>query len=124
MTLVVAAVGILSALVAIQMERVREIAVLRACGMTRGELSRVMMLEGGLMGVVSAILAMPLGVIMAAVLVHVINQRSFGWSMQFTVPGEPLAVTLALGLSAGVAAALYPAWRMNRRTLPAALRYE
>jgi len=124
LTLVIAAVGILGALVAIQMERVREIAVLRACGMTRGELSRVMMLEGGLMGVVSALLAMPLGILMAAVLVHVINQRSFGWSMQFTVPGEPLVAALVLGLGAGVAAALYPAWRMNRRALAAALRYE
>jgi putative ABC transport system permease protein len=124
LTIVVAAIGILSALVAIQLDRTREFAVLRAGGLTRGELTRIMALEGGLMGAASAVLAMPLGVLMAAVLVHVINKRSFGWSMQFTLPWEQLAITLVLGLVAGAAAALYPAWRMNRQRLVHQLRYE
>jgi putative ABC transport system permease protein len=124
LTIIVAGVGILGALVAIQLDRVREFAVLRAVGMTRGELSRVMMLEGGAMGAASAILAMPLGVLMAAVLIYVINKRSFGWSMQFELPWEQLPLTLALGLVAGAAAALYPAWRMKRGQLSGSLRYE
>jgi len=124
LTIVVAAIGILSALVAIQLDRTREFAVLRASGLTRGEMARIMTLEGGLMGAASAVLALPLGVLMAVVLVHVINKRSFGWSMQFSLPWEQLAITIVLGLLAGAAAALYPAWRMNRRVLTGALRYE
>ena len=124
LTIIIAAVGVFSALVAIQLDRGREFAVLRASGLTRGELSRVMMIEGGLMGTASAILAIPLGILMAAVLVFVINRRSFGWSMQFTLPWEQLAITLALGLAAGAVAALYPAWRMNRELLIRNLRYE
>ncbi|MDZ7842018.1 MAG: FtsX-like permease family protein [Gammaproteobacteria bacterium] len=124
LTIVVAGIGILSALVAIQMDRAREFAVLRASGLTRGGLSRLMMLEGGIMGTASAVMAIPLGVLMAAVLVYIINKRSFGWSMQFTLPWEQLLATLVLGLLAGAAAALYPACRMNRRPLIGDLRHE
>lgn len=124
LTIVVAGIGILSALVAIQMDRAREFAVLRASGLTRGGLSRLMMLEGGIMGTASAVMAMPLGVLMAAVLVFIINKRSFGWSMQFTLPWEQFLATLVLGLLAGALAALYPAWRMNRRPLISDLRHE
>jgi putative ABC transport system permease protein len=124
LTVIVAGIGILSALVAIQMDRAREFAVLRASGLTRGGLSRLMMLEGGIMGAASALMAMPLGALMAAVLVFIINKRSFGWSMQFTLPWEQFLATLVLGLLAGAAAAFYPAWRMNRRPLISDLRHE
>lgn len=124
LTIIVAAIGILSALVAIQLDRTRELAVLRAGGLTRGELTRVLMLEGGVMGGASALMAIPLGVVLAALLVFVINKRSFGWSMQFTVPWEQPVLALVLGLAAGIAAALYPAWRMNRQSLTRGLRYE
>jgi len=124
LAIVVAGIGILSALVAIQLDRTRELAVLRASGLTRGGLSRLMMTEGGVIGFLSGLLSLPLGVLLAAVLVHVINKRSFGWSMQFSVPWDQVPVTLALGLAAGMMAAVYPAWRMNRRPLVSNLRYE
>jgi putative ABC transport system permease protein len=124
LTVIVAGIGILSALVAIQLDRAKEFAVLRASGLTRSELSRVMMLEGGVMGTASAVLSIPLGVVLAAVLIYVINKRSFGWSMQFSLPWEQIVITLALGLLAGAAAATYPAWRMNRQLLAGSLRYE
>ena len=76
------------------------------------------------MGAVSAILSIPLGVALAGVLIFVINKRSFGWSMQFSPSWEQAAVALVLGVAAGVAAAVYPAWRMNRQLLISNLRYE
>lgn len=124
LTLIVACIGILSALVAIQLDRSKEFAVLRASGLTRGELARVMMIEGGVMGTASAILSIPLGIALAAVLVFVINKRSFGWSMQLSLPWEPIFTALILGLVAGAVAAIYPAWRMNRQLPIANLRHE
>lgn len=124
LTMIVAGIGILSALVAIQLDRTREFAVLRACGLTRGELFRVMMIEGGTMGAASAVMSIPLGIALAALLVFVINKRSFGWSMQFAPSWEQAAIALVLGLAAGIAAAIYPAWRMNRQLLISNLRYE
>lgn len=124
LSIIVAGVGILSALVAIQLDRTRELAVLRAGGLTRSELSRMLMLEGGVMGTASALMSIPLGVVLAGVLVWVINKRSFGWSMQFTVTWEQILPVLALGLVAGVLAALFPAWRMNRQPVTRGLRYE
>ncbi|MGA8261825.1 MAG: ABC transporter permease, partial [Arenicellales bacterium] len=124
LTMIVAAIGILSALVAIQLDRTRELAVLRACGLTRSELVRLMMMEGGMMGAASAVMSIPLGMVLAAVLIFVINKRSFGWSMQFSPSFEQAAIALILGVAAGMLAALYPAWRMNRQLLISSLRYE
>lgn len=124
LTVIVAGIGVLGALVAIQLDRTREFAVLRACGLTRRELSGMMLLEGGIIGSVGAVLALPLGLLLAALLVFIINKRSFGWSMQFSVPWEQPLLTLAIGLAAGVVAALYPAWRMNRLPLLRSLRHE
>lgn len=76
------------------------------------------------MGLIAGMLALPLGIILAYVLIAVINRRSFGWSMQFVLEPRYLATGLVLGLVAGVVASLYPAWRMARTSPAAALRNE
>ena len=76
------------------------------------------------MGLAAGILALPLGVILAYVLIMVINRRSFGWSMDFVLEPRYLVAGLALGLVAGLVASLYPAWRMARTSPAAALRNE
>ncbi len=122
LTIVIAFVGILGALMAIQLERGREFAVLRANGLVPRDLVKLLLAEGGLMGLIAGLLALPLGIILAYVLIAVINRRSFGWSMQFVLEPRYLATGLALGLVAGVVASLYPAWRMARTSPATALR--
>ena len=74
----VAFIGVLSALLSLQLERARELGVLRATGMTLGQLWRLTLLETGLMGGLAGLLAMPTGFVLAWVLIYVINVRSFG----------------------------------------------
>lgn len=124
LAVLVAFVGILNALMAMQIERSRELAVLRAGGLTPRQLWGLVSAETGLIGVVAGLLALPLGIIQALVLILVINRRSFGWSMQISIEPMILLQALLLAIFAALLAGLYPAWRMSR-TLPAlALREE
>ncbi len=120
----VAFIGILSALMALQLERARELAVLRATGLTPGQLWGLVTAQTGFMGLISGLLALPLGLLLATLLIHVINRRAFGWSMDLIVPGGVLLDALLLAVAAALLAGLYPAWRMAQTPPARALREE
>jgi putative ABC transport system permease protein len=124
LTVLVAFVGVLSALMALQLDRFRELATLRATGVTPAGLVRLLLGQTGLMGLIAGVLAVPLGVILAAVLIFVVNRRSFGWTMPFHVAPQALAGALALAVAAALLAGLYPAWHMARQPPAEGLREE
>ncbi len=61
----VAFIGVLSALMALQLERTREQAIMRATGVTPGQLSRLTLLQTGLMGLYAGLFSLPLGWLMS-----------------------------------------------------------
>lgn len=122
LTIGVAFIGILSALLALALERASEFAVLRAIGLTPFELAKLVILQCALMGLLAGLLALPLGYVMSKLLIDVINQRSFGWTMGFYVPPLILLQTLALSLIASVLAGWYPSRRLSRMSPAQALR--
>jgi putative ABC transport system permease protein len=124
LAIVVAFIGVLSALMALELERRREMGVLRATGMTPPQLGGFVTLQTGLMGAIAGLLALPLGYALAYVLVFVINKRSFGWTLQLSVSPEILLQALALAVGAALLAGLYPAWSMARARPATALRDE
>jgi putative ABC transport system permease protein len=119
---IVAFLGILSALLAIELERARELSVLRVLGFTPRGLGAMLLTQTGLLGLAAGLAAIPIGSALAALLVHVINRRSFGWSMELVVTGEAVVSGLVLALAAALLAGLYPAWRASRVELAAGLR--
>lgn len=120
----VAFIGVLSALMSLQLERAREIGILRAAGMTLGQFRRLTLLETGLMGAVAGLLAMPTGLALALILVYVINVRSFGWTLQLHLEPGYFLQALAVALAAALLAGLYPAQRIGRMIIADALREE
>jgi putative ABC transport system permease protein len=124
LALVVAFVGVLSALMALQLERTRELGVLRATGLTPRQLWVLIAAQTGLMGLAAATLAIPLGVGLAWTMVHVVNRRSFGWTIDLAVDPWILLQAVALAIGAALLAGAYPAWRMARTPPAAALREE
>ncbi len=122
LAIVVAIIGVLSALLALQLERAREFAVLRAIGMTASELGGLVSLQTGFMGAMAGLLAIPAGLLSAAVLIFVINRRAFGWSLPFEVNPWLVLETLVLAVMAALLAGLYPIWRMARAQPADALR--
>ncbi len=124
LAIIVACTGVLSALMALQLERVRELGVLRATGLTPRQVWGLVTTQTGLMGLVAGLLAIPVGIVLALVLIFVINRRSFGWTLQMEIAPEMLIQAVLLALLSAIAAGLYPAWRMARTAPALALREE
>ncbi len=120
----VAFIGILSALLALHLERAKEHAVLRATGATPTQMRFLVMLQSTLLGLVAGLLALPLGWLMADILIHVINLRSFAWTMQSILPGEVLLQAIGLAIVSALLAGAYPAWRVAKAHPAQALREE
>jgi putative ABC transport system permease protein len=124
LTVAVAFIGMLAALMALQLERAREIAVLRTLGLTPRQVWGLVTAETGLMGLLAGVLAVPGGLVLAGSLVFVINRRSFGWTMPIDPSPGILLQGVVLSVLAAVLAGLYPAWRMARALPADALRDE
>ncbi len=124
LVLVVAFTGLLSALLALQLEKSREYAILRATGMTHWQLGGLILQQTSLLGIFSALFALPLGCLLADRLIHVINRRSFGWSMEQTFPLEVIPQSLLLAICAALLAAIYPIWALKNKPIASALHEE
>ncbi len=124
LTVGVAFVGIFSALLALNLERAREFAVLRATGFSRRQLLVLISSQTLWMGVLAGCLAIPLGWAMSEILIHIINVRSFGWSMQSFIPSGTVQSTFVLSCTAALFAGLYPAWRLSQSKIARQLRDE
>lgn len=119
---IIAFVGILSALMALELERAKEIAVLRAQGLTPLEVWQLVQTQTGVMGLIAGVLSVPVGIAMALTLILVINRRAFGWSMDVYVDPTIALQAVGLSLAAALIAGLYPAARMARISPASALR--
>jgi putative ABC transport system permease protein len=120
----VAAIGVLAALTALELERAREIGVLRAAGVTPGQVWQLITAQTGLMGLAAGLMSLPVGLVLSAIMVYIVNRRSFGWTLRLEVSPAVLAEALLLAVAAALAAGLYPAWRMARIRPALALREE
>ncbi len=112
LTTVVAFIGILSTLMALQLERRHQFGILRALGLTGGESFRLILLQSGLMGLVAGILAMPTGLMLALILVYIINKRSFGWTLQLQITLAPFLWAVTIAVIAALLAGAYPAYQL------------
>jgi putative ABC transport system permease protein len=120
----IAFVGVFSALMALQFERTRQLGILRAIGITSRQLTVLIITETGLMGLVAGLLAIPVGFIVAYVLIFVVYQRSFGWTMAFYVDSGVLYQGVGLAFVAALLAGVFPAIKMARTKPAEALRTE
>ncbi len=120
----VAFIGIFSTLMSLQLERSREIGVLRATGMTRRQLWRLSFWETGLIGASAGLIAIPMGFVLAIILIYIINLRSFGWTLQIQLQPAAFLQAFAVALGAALLAGIYPAWRMGQMQPASAVRSE
>lgn len=121
---VMALIGLSVSLVGLFLERAREIATLRAVGASSRVVARLFALESLVLAAFPIVLCVPLGAVLAWIIVDVINLRSFGWSLRLAWPIAPIAATLALALGAALLATAVPWILMRRQSIATSLREE
>jgi putative ABC transport system permease protein len=120
-SLLVALLGIATALTAILMERSRDMKVMEYLGLTPGELGRMNIYEALIMGLAACLLSAACGLILSLIIIYAINYRSFGWSVDVHVNAWVFLKTFALTGLACFAASLYPTYRLTRAAAARAL---
>ena len=123
-SIVVAATGVMLALLILAAEREREIGVLRALGASRGQVVGIFLREAGLIGLIASAVGVASGACLAMVLTWVVNKAFFGWTIQLHYPAEVLLSTPLWIIPVALLAALLPAWRAACVPPAAAVRFE
>jgi putative ABC transport system permease protein len=120
----VAAVGLVSSLLAWELERSHELAIVRSIGLTPLGAATLIEAQTGFMGLVALAAAIPAGLLTAIVLTDVINRRAFGWQIDLHLTATQFTDALLLALVAALAAGVYPAWRTARASIAGDIREE
>jgi putative ABC transport system permease protein len=118
LSIVISLFGIVNTLVLTVFERTRELGMLRAVGMSRRQVRRMIRHESIITALLGATFGIPLGVVAALLVGLAINYAAF------TVPVGTLVVFVIAAIGAGYLAAIFPARRAARLNVLAALQYE
>jgi putative ABC transport system permease protein len=120
LSVVVSIFGMVNTLVLSVYERTRELGMLRAVGMTRRQVRRMVRHESVITALIGAALGLPLGIFLAALVTRALSQ----FDVQFKVPIDQLVVFALISIVVGVLAAILPARRAARLNVLRALQYE
>jgi len=120
----VAVLGIINTLTALILERTRELALLRVIGMTVSEITRMIVMESAILGLVSTVIGIVMGYALSWILIFVINKQSFGWTIEFHTPAAIIAIATSITFLAAALAGLAPARLAARIDLAAAIKAE
>jgi putative ABC transport system permease protein len=120
---VVAVMGIAGALLALVIDRRRELGLLRFLGAASGQIRKLILVEAGLLGLLANLVGLLLGFALSLILIFVINKQSFGWTIRFHWPAAILLGAITVVYAATVLAGLYPA-QMAMRLNPLEVIHE
>ncbi|HKB31999.1 MAG TPA: FtsX-like permease family protein [Streptosporangiaceae bacterium] len=121
LAVIIAAIGIVNTLALSVVERTREIGLLRAVGMSRRQLRRMVRLEAIVISVFGALLGLALGLAFGAALRRSLASDGF---TTLSIPVLQLAGYLAGAALLGMVAAVWPAWRASRLSVLSAIAVE
>jgi putative ABC transport system permease protein len=119
-TLGVAGIALLTSLLTLSNSRLPQLAPLWAIGITRRRLAAIELLKTMSVALITALLALPLGLLVAWCLIAIVNVKAFGWRLPFHVFPLHLIELLAVAMLAALLAALLPVLKLARMQ-PAAL---
>ncbi|MDE2377251.1 ABC transporter permease [Bradyrhizobium sp.] len=113
-TLGVAGIALLTSLLTLANSRLPQLAPLWAIGITRPRLAAIELTKTLAVALFTALLALPLGLLVAWCLIAIVNVKAFGWRLPFHVFPLQLAELVGVALIASLAAALLPMLRLAR----------
>jgi putative ABC transport system permease protein len=113
-TLGVVGVALLTSLLTLSNSRLPQLAPLWAIGITRRRLAAIELLKTLSVALITTLLALPLGLLVAWCLIAVVNVKAFGWRLPFHVFPLQLFELLGVAMAAALVAALLPVLRLAR----------
>jgi putative ABC transport system permease protein len=113
-TLGVAGIALLTSLLTLANSRLPQLAPLWAIGVTRRRLAMIELLKTMSVALITALFALPLGLLVAWCLLAVVNVKAFGWRLPFHVFPSQLIELLGVAMAAALCAALIPVLRLAR----------
>jgi putative ABC transport system permease protein len=113
-TLGVAGVALLTSLLTLSNSRLPQLAPLWAIGLTRRRLAGVELMKTLSVALITALLALPLGLLVAWCLIAIVNVKAFGWRLPFHVFPMQLVQLLGVAMLASLLAAALPILRLLR----------
>lgn len=116
-SIAVSLIGVMNTLLTFVLERKREISVIRYLGGSWQQITRVLVLSAGVVGIGGIFFGSVMGLVMSVIFITVINKISFGWEIQFRIPYLYLAGVTAMLFLTTLLAGLIPA-RVARRVDP------
>ncbi|MFH0824342.1 MAG: FtsX-like permease family protein [Pseudomonadota bacterium] len=123
-SLMVALLGVATALMAILIERTREMTVLSYLGLTVGELGAINVYQALIMGLLAFVVAVFCGTILTYIIIYAINYRSFGWSIDVLMNPGVFAKSFGLTVAASLASSLYPTYRLVKSRIGRSMQEE
>ena len=120
----VAVLGIMNMLLTAILERRRELATLRAIGASGRQIQGLIVWESCYLAGLGAAVGIVVGMALSVVLIKVINKQSFGWTIQFSLAWETIAMAILVAFAAALLGAWAPARWASRQTIAEDLRYE
>ena len=105
----IAVMGVAGALLALVIDRRREIGLLRFLGAAGGQIRKLIVIEAGLIALLANFAGVALGFALSLILIYVVNKQSFGWTIRFHWPVAVLLGALTMVYASTVVAGLYPA---------------
>ena len=113
-TLGVAGIALLTSLLTLSNSRLPQLAPLWAIGITRRRLAMIELLKTMSVAMITALFALPLGLLVAWCLLAVVNVKAFGWRLPFQIFPSQLFWLLGVAMAAALCAAALPVARLAR----------
>jgi putative ABC transport system permease protein len=113
-TLLVAGIALFTSLLTLANSRLPQLAPLWAIGLTRQRLATIELTKTMSVALVTALLALPLGLLVAWCLIAIVNVKAFGWRLPFHVFPLQLAKLLGVAFMTSLLASLLPVLRLAR----------
>ena len=118
LSIIVSLFGIVNTLVLTVFERTRELGMMRAVGMTRRQVRRMIRYESVITALIGAALGIPLGILLAVLVTHAVS------AIAIAIPVGTIIVFVIAAIVVGLLAAILPARRAARLNVLEALQYE